>query len=306
MSNKREDIIFLKITNSCNLGCSYCIYNHNNDGLYINENKIDQIMFYHINKGYNKKYRVDLIGGEPTYNPAEMYRIINYLLYKYDQNIIQLNIITNAINLDDNMIFQLKKNKKIVLSISYDGDGIYNRYNKTISLDIRNKIIRYSKEIPITVYTVIGINQNYNPLIDIYTMSKGMVRQRIFEDHRSYTLNFDDYKKYIDIMCEMWRDYISYLNYNENIIKMPLANIGKYIHLFYRGVENDGSFDICSYKVFSDIDDVYDRCARYNYIKNSGIDNPCIRCTSYGKYLTERKRDIEKEVIFFEYKNKFR
>lgn len=138
MNNKITKLI-IKVTNKCNLSCSYCYYSEYSPSQ-IKKNNIDFDSIYNLLTKYsnyvknNSINEIDLMfhGGEPTLLNIEYYQnIINLQKQLFPNNItINNSIQTNGVLLNNDWISFIIKNN-IRLGISLDGpEYINDKYRK--------------------------------------------------------------------------------------------------------------------------------------------------------------------------------
>ena len=145
--------LVLYITNQCNLNCTYCFVNKNN-----------QVMEFQTYKNIIEEYKekidtITIFVGEPLLQFELIKKIIEYNEQnKYSYNYI---INTNGIYINDNLI-KLCKEKNILINISLDGNQESNNKNrfgkKTFKLIENNIKIVKNKEIECIINYVITPN----------------------------------------------------------------------------------------------------------------------------------------------------
>jgi uncharacterized protein len=121
------EYIILNITDQCNMRCTYCTYS----GTYADERthsnrymsfEIAQkaVDFYILHSSESKKRLVIFYGGEPLLNIKLIKDIVNYINKKYKNIVIDFNLNTNGVLLDQNVINFLIENK-FSISVSLNG-----------------------------------------------------------------------------------------------------------------------------------------------------------------------------------------
>lgn len=135
------EVLYLILTNNCNLRCSYCFLENNSNCPVKRENmSIDTAICalkkyeLHLKKHNVKEGTLLLYGGEPLLN---MKLIKNIVEFCNNSSVnFNINLITNGILLSDNVIKYLKNNN-VKISISIDGPkNVTNKHRKYRGTDI--------------------------------------------------------------------------------------------------------------------------------------------------------------------------
>ena len=101
----------IAITNYCNLNCPYCFANKfiDSEKQSLNENQLDKILDFLFYSKLNKyKYRIGIIGGEPTLHP-QFQDIVNKIV----------SICNKYVLFDDINISQIRKAKHLFIYDSF-------------------------------------------------------------------------------------------------------------------------------------------------------------------------------------------
>ncbi len=126
------------ITNECNLRCKHC-YHESYKSDDVNISKLIEIadhLCFALDK-WGKKGSFSITGGEPLMNPELLFQLLDYL---ETRNVDRVDLLTNGTLLSDNIIYNLKRYKKLRrLQLSLEGlretnDKIrgLNSFNKTM------------------------------------------------------------------------------------------------------------------------------------------------------------------------------
>lgn len=128
-------LIYVEITNICNLTCSYCIDNDVKQFGFLNVKNFIHI----INNIKNYTNVIALhIKGEPLLHPN-----IDYILKICEENKIKVNLCSNGVLLNDNLLLINKSSAIRKLSIS-----LHSQHNKTNYYDdIKNFILNVRKDL---------------------------------------------------------------------------------------------------------------------------------------------------------------
>lgn len=290
----KHKFLSIEITKGCNNNCKFCIYNHEkNNDQYIDYKFIDNFITDYIEKYNLNNMSLDILGGEPTVNTFKLIEILKKITkHKYFNHFKNINVVTNAKNLTIESTKEiLNINNKILLSISYNCD-VHGNNEKIIEFLNKHYNDRYC------IYTVANIDDEkfFNTLKEIQDRFP-LSRQRIFDDHRVYLLSDEEINKYFINFMNEWKKYIKYILEKYNVLDMPLDKSYKFIHLFYRGIENDDTFKKCPFNSFLRFDGSITRCIRNHFIECNSDFNGCERCIKIGSILTRLKRKIEEEVL---------
>ena len=157
---------FFELTYRCNLNCPYCYVgaNRTKDELSTEEWKkvIRQIPFYSI---------VTLVGGEPLIRQdfAEILEAVSKRTFS------KVNLVTNGILINDELIDLFIKNKLLLLSVSLDGyekNHDINRNREGIFDKIYNNLekIAQRKKHPLVDIKTIILPNNLDDMVDLYKM----------------------------------------------------------------------------------------------------------------------------------------
>lgn len=155
---------FFEITHRCNLNCPYCYVGKNNciDELSFDEwsKIISQIPFYSF---------VTLVGGEPLVRKD--FKDILYLCAK--KTLGKMNVVTNGILMNDEVIDAFIKSKMMLLSVSLDGWGENhdkNRAKEGIFNKIKDNLenLNSRKKRPMVDIKTITLKDNLEDLLKLY------------------------------------------------------------------------------------------------------------------------------------------
>ncbi len=163
---------FFELTHLCNLNCPYCYVGKSQikEELSTTEWKkiIDQIPFYSF---------VTLVGGEPLIRKD----FSEILFYCSKKTLGKVNVVTNGILMNENIIDDFLKSKMLLVSISLDGwgknhdkyrrkDGIFEKIQE--NLEILNEK-RKHKNLMVDIKTIV-LKDNLEDLIKLYEYSTKM------------------------------------------------------------------------------------------------------------------------------------
>lgn len=180
---------FFELTYLCNLNCPYCYVGseRKKDELTTQEwfSIIDQLPFYSF---------VTLVGGEPLLRKD----FIPILEYAAKKTFGKLNVVTNGILIDDEIIDAFIRTKMMLLSVSLDGYGENHDKNRG-NAGIFDKIITNLENLNARKYRCA------KPMIDIKTI--------ILEN------NLDDLPKLYKLCNEMNFDFLSISFLRNNDLK---------------------------------------------------------------------------------------
>lgn len=112
-------VMYLVLHSKCSLNCNYCFVKKNFNNLSLTKTEIKKSLLLFKNQKSKLKKRIILYGGEP---------LLDFDLFKYTlkeirsvfKNNIDISVVTNGVNLDQNYIDVLKK-EKISVALSIDG-----------------------------------------------------------------------------------------------------------------------------------------------------------------------------------------
>ena len=177
---------FFELTYRCNLNCPYCYVgtDRNKDELSTKDwfRVIDQLPWYSI---------VTLVGGEPL-----LRKDFSEILIKTSKKILgKVNVVSNGVLIDDEMISAFVKSRLMLLSVSLDGFGKTHDTNRNHE-GIFEKIISNLENMNM---------QKYRPMIDIKTI--------ILEN------NLDDLPKLYKLCSDMNFNYFSLSFLRNNNLK---------------------------------------------------------------------------------------
>ena len=113
--SKRLNVITVSINNLCNASCEHCYLKYNSKESYISGQTLDKILKTPVE-------RIVVVGKEPFYDKKSI-DILKKLVEKAVLNNKKVSVITNGINLDEDIEF-LKLFENIDISI-HSGDGLY-------------------------------------------------------------------------------------------------------------------------------------------------------------------------------------
>lgn len=223
-------MLIIKITNNCNLKCTYC-YDKNkqiNDET-MNLNKLEEVIKWSVS--YAKNCNIDLItyvwhGGEPLLAGEDFFNQVIFLQKKYLFSIKYRNgIQTNGTLISDNLAEFFKINK-FQISISLDG-------NK----EITNTSRRYNNRIGAYDSIINGINilRNHNVKCGIsMVIHEGNVNQliEIYNYFKSQNMNFDFVpsfsaeldKEYLEQFATNMVELFDYWYHDENCLSIGFFN----------------------------------------------------------------------------------
>ncbi len=143
--------IVFEMTETCNMRCEYCVYGENYNPLDRYNSKLDDISIRNFLTAFIKetdkrlrnfkKLRVGFYGGEPLLCFNTIKSVVEYFSDKYQDDIVEWDMTTNATLLNTDIINFLIKHKFRLL-ISLDGNYHNNSYRKLQNGDSSfNKVI---------------------------------------------------------------------------------------------------------------------------------------------------------------------
>ena len=157
---------FFELTYRCNLNCPYCYVgdDRKKDELTTDEwfNIIDQIPWYSF---------VTLVGGEPLIRKD----FIDILMKTAKKTFGKLNVVSNGILINDEIIDAFIKSKMMLLSVSLDGYGENHNINRN-KAGIWDKIMdnfdnmNSRKKRPMVDIKTIVLENNLDDLVKLYKM----------------------------------------------------------------------------------------------------------------------------------------
>jgi len=226
--------VILKVSERCNINCTYCYFFNSNDKTYKNHaafilletvNLVANFLSKSIVEHNIKFLRIDFHGGEPLLLKPDYFSQICEIFTSSLGNLVNLQFViqTNAILLNDNWL-SILDNYKVNIGISIDGpaaihdkyrvdhfnNGTYSRVRKGIDL-IKKKIIK--KEIKIGVGALAVINPEYSGkdiyrhfVDDIGFNSMDFLLPDITHDQAKKMPNFsaESYGKYLVEVFDEW------------------------------------------------------------------------------------------------------
>lgn len=154
------DLIYINLSNQCNLCCDYCLVESNKKNAYLEKRSFDN--FYEKLEKYIEKNKLQvkfiLYGGEPTLAMP----ILKYVVDKVSKiNSATIGIVTNGTLLTEDVINYLKS-QRIYINISLDGPQELN--------DKHRKFIRKANSVYDATFTSLSIlKEKY--LEDLYAIS---------------------------------------------------------------------------------------------------------------------------------------
>lgn len=161
---------FFELTYRCNLQCPYCYVGNSRDKeeLTTNDwfNVIEQIPWYSF---------VTIVGGEPLIRKD----FIDILMRTAQKTFGKVNVVSNGILINDEIIDAFIKSKMLLLSVSLDGYG-KNHDNNRAKDGIFDKIMNNfekmnaRKKRPMIDIKTIVLENNLNDLVELYKMCTKM------------------------------------------------------------------------------------------------------------------------------------
>ena len=213
---------FFELTYRCNLQCPYCYVgqDRNKQELTTQDwfNIIDQIQFYSL---------VTLVGGEPLIR-KDFIDILNYACKK---TLGKVNVVSNGILINDEIIDAFIRTKMVLLSVSLDGYGENHDKNRN-QAGIFDKIMQNLDNLN---------SRQKRPMVDIKTI--------VLEN------NLDDLPKLYKLCSDMNFEFLSISFLRNNNLKQNSKLFDCFIPEFNENYPIQKYFDIEHFKeVFKEIE----------------------------------------------------
>lgn len=226
LSNSGKSLVplryFFELTYRCNLQCPYCYVgeDRNKEELSTQDwfNIIDQIPFYSF---------VTLVGGEPLIRKD----FIDILMKTSRKTMGKLNVVSNGILINDEIIDAFIKSKMMLLSVSLDGYGKNHDINRAKD-GIWEKIMNNFEKMN---------SRNKRPMIDIKTI--------VLEN------NLDDLVKLYKMCDEMHFNFLSISFLRNNNLKQNSILFDSFVPEFNMNYPIEKYFDMEHFKeVYKELD----------------------------------------------------
>jgi MoaA/NifB/PqqE/SkfB family radical SAM enzyme len=303
-------IFVLRITDNCNLDCSFCIYRKSNKNIYrrtcgdVYHKLIDLIDDSIID---NNNFHISLLGGEPTLE-KEIYKITK----KAKKKNIYTSMTTNGVALNDKNINNIKMFFDEI-TISIDGLKEYHDFErgKYIFDKVINNIIRLRKSYEgiirintlISSMNIIDFEKFLKNLIEIKAVDELTYNLLTNSKYKTEHLTYEAYKAYfVDKMPYFKEKYgknikicgsDNYINKLGKLIKgekTPFYQCPILGKSFF--IESNGIISNCSYTSNVSNVSIYDIDTKiFNSLAKSGINAKYIACydchdsNCFGKFL---------------------
>jgi len=224
--------INISITNDCNQKCEYCIANTPNikNKYYINKEYIKFLFKYLKKNNFDRKFRINLLGGEPTLH-TELNDIIDSIKYNYSNNIIKL--FTNGSQSIDYYKNMIHKYNNLTFDISYHPK--FANTNKYIDI-----INMFKNNNPNNIYYIINIvlvYEYYDKILDFINKANDI------NGNIKFILLFG--VDYVNTKYNIFNDIINNMKNNSEFLEYKLTFENKEIILPYK--------DIAYYSTFTNI-----------------------------------------------------
>ena len=107
-------------TYKCNMNCAYCAPQNATDAYSLSELIIATDNVFSDFKG---KIVYEIFGGEPLLEYDTVFKLLEYVMQKYDDRVVRYDIYTNATILNETILafFHKYKTKRVMLCLSLDG-----------------------------------------------------------------------------------------------------------------------------------------------------------------------------------------
>ena len=168
---KNPDVVFMDITNRCNMNCPICITNvPKMKFLFEPGMEYFHKVFKYLSE-LNPKPTVQMFGGEPTVR-EDLLQIVRLARKTYGLNV---RVATNGIKLADKEYVRQLLDKKARVMLSYDGGDpeMYRKIRGSAKwLDIKRQALQNVWEVGgqrITILTLVAKDYNANKLQDLLT-----------------------------------------------------------------------------------------------------------------------------------------
>ncbi len=202
--------LVLNITDQCNLRCTYCLYSGRYRGQRIHNDRwmtwdvARKSIDYFLSRARTKeKTKISFYGGEPLLNWKLVKKCIHYIRQKSPLPLLQLNIVTNATLIRDEMMDFLMEND-VILSVSLDGPsrihdaarisrngrGTHARVMAALE-NIKHKDPWYFQR-RVLVLSSFNVNNNISQIYDYF--SRGIFRDIFVRIKRIRDFDTDVYK----------------------------------------------------------------------------------------------------------------
>ena len=165
---------FFELTYRCNLNCPYCYVGSDRK-----KNELSTEEWFNIIKQIPRYSFVTLVGGEPLVRHD-----FKEILFKTSKRVFgKLNVVTNGILIDEEIIDAFIKSKMMLLSVSIDGwgknhdlnrnrEGIFDRITKNLET-LNYKRMKHNNKPMIDIKTIV-LNNNIDDLIKLYEYTTEM------------------------------------------------------------------------------------------------------------------------------------
>lgn len=173
-------IMYLLLTDQCNLACKYCFIEgaipEGHRFSLMTEETAKAAVDLFIQKAHlcsNPEHKASIIfyGGEPTLNWSTLQSTVRYIRGKIDlgelPSTLEISMVTNGTLLDENKVLFLKENK-VQFAISFDGPNgysdarIFHNGEKSIDNVLHSFELLRSAEVPISVSCTINLYNQKN------------------------------------------------------------------------------------------------------------------------------------------------
>ncbi|MGL5716841.1 MAG: hypothetical protein ACRCX2_27745 [Paraclostridium sp.] len=169
-NNNQDFILFIKVTEDCNMFCSFCYQEGMKRDYYMSAEHMPKVCknidfvikrfmsIKNINVDSKSKLAIVFFGGEPTLNMPAIHSILNHIEYTYTEGFVKRNIdlclTTNGTNLDDTFTRFVSRCIRINgrqpgIMVSCDTNAISFEKNRAVgdeTPDIINDILSYKEK----------------------------------------------------------------------------------------------------------------------------------------------------------------
>lgn len=192
--------LYIRLTNSCNAKCKFCLNDSNKTCDNIDKQKLKYVIEYLINKGILNA--ITITGGEPMLNPSKLNEIVN-LIVEICPN-IPISISSNGKNILELLKFDnIKKIQAIHISRHHYDDNINSKiFGNDVSYT--DEIKRFQEKIEnknTLIINTVMMKDYINSLNEVKKMCNYISKLKISRAHFVSLINYNEYceKNYVDI-----------------------------------------------------------------------------------------------------------
>lgn len=212
--DKHDNLIaWMHLTNTCNMGCAYCNVRKLKGSMSPETSeKIIQRLVDLADKYDYKQISISLAGGEPSLNIGAIKQIISSVEKHREQVRINISMISNGLNLKDELLELLKKHN-ISVSVSFDG-LVSSRGKEIANAQVLDNILKL-KQIGIKVFCLITLDPK-----SILSINETVTK--LMENNIGFRFSID---KSIQFDNNTEKMFIDKLNQAYNLIEQNITNI---------------------------------------------------------------------------------